>query len=259
MSGPKVLVLDIETAPLEALVWGLFDQNVALNQITKDRSLLSVAFKWLGESKVSYVGTGGQRDVRDDKRVAKAAWKAMDEADIIVTQNGKKFDEPILKGRFLIHGLGAPSPYKHIDTYQLAKKMGFPSNKLEYLTKTLAPQMAKSDHAKFPGMKLWTECLKGNKAAWKEMEAYNKRDVVGTEAVYLKLRPFGNGGVNFDLYRSSDAPTCHCGSTHFNKRGFAFTPTGKYQIYQCKECGAYTRDSSNLLSKEKRASLKKGM
>ncbi len=31
----KILVLDIETAPIVAHVWGLFDQNIGLNQIKR--------------------------------------------------------------------------------------------------------------------------------------------------------------------------------------------------------------------------------
>ena len=36
MTGPKILIVDIETAPIVAQVWGLFDQNVGLNQIAQD-------------------------------------------------------------------------------------------------------------------------------------------------------------------------------------------------------------------------------
>ena len=33
MSKPKVLVFDIETAPMLGYVWGLWENNVALNQV----------------------------------------------------------------------------------------------------------------------------------------------------------------------------------------------------------------------------------
>jgi hypothetical protein len=31
--GPKIATLDIETCPLESYTWGLWKQNVGLNQI----------------------------------------------------------------------------------------------------------------------------------------------------------------------------------------------------------------------------------
>ena len=42
----KILVLDIETAPILGYVWQLFDQSVALNQIYKDTHILSWSAKW---------------------------------------------------------------------------------------------------------------------------------------------------------------------------------------------------------------------
>ena len=50
--GPKILCFDIETLPLESYTWGLFDQNVGLNQIKTDWAALSIAAKWLGEDEV---------------------------------------------------------------------------------------------------------------------------------------------------------------------------------------------------------------
>ena len=37
-TSPKVLVYDIETAPILGHVWRLWDQNVGLNQIVSDYS-----------------------------------------------------------------------------------------------------------------------------------------------------------------------------------------------------------------------------
>jgi hypothetical protein len=68
-NGPKILTIDIETAPLEAWAWGLFDQNIALNQIKTEWSVLAYAAKWLDKKAVIYADTGGRgpRKVRDDK------------------------------------------------------------------------------------------------------------------------------------------------------------------------------------------------
>jgi hypothetical protein len=131
-----------------------------------------------------------------------------------------------------------PSPYQQIDTLKLAKKnFAFTSNKLEHLSKKLNPEgKKKSEHSKFPGFKLWQECLRGNKAAWKEMAAYNVQDVLSTEALFERLAPWGTP-VNFSTFYNGER-TCQCGSTEFNKDGFSYKAKGKFQTYECKHCGA---------------------
>ena len=110
------------------------------------------------------------KDILDDKAILKPLWKLLDEADIVITQNGKNFDSPKLNARFIMHGWAPPSPYKHLDTYQIVRQAAkFTSNKLEYLTEKLCTKYKKLEHAKYPGMVLWTECLAGNRAAWNEM------------------------------------------------------------------------------------------
>lgn len=253
----KVLVLDIETAPIEAYVWGLWDQNVGLNMIKKDRHMLSWAAKWLGSPEVLYKDQRGKTNIEDDKKLVKGLHALIDEADVLVTQNGKKFDIPIFSARCAIHGITPPSPFKHIDTCQLARKFGFTSNKLEYLSDKLCVKHKKLKHKQFAGFELWEQCLKGNFKAWREMEKYNKHDVLATEELYTKLAPWGTG-VNFNLFSDDTITRCNCGSTRLRNKGYVYTASGKYQTFRCESCGLYHKGSENLLSKEKRASLRKG-
>jgi hypothetical protein len=125
------------------------------------------------------------------------------------------------------------------------------------MTDKLCVKYKKSKHAKFSGFEMWKECLAGNIEAWKEMERYNKRDVLSLEELYTKLIPWDNS-VNFDLYHGTNSNRCKCGSLELMKNGFYYTSVGKYQRYRCKKCGAESRDRENLFSEEKRASLKIG-
>ena len=138
--GPRVLLLDIETAPVLGFVWGLFDQNIALNQIHTDWHIISWSAKWLNDpaSKVMYMDQSKAKNIEDDSKILKKMWNLLNEADIVVTQNGKKFDMKKLNARFILNNMGPPSPYRQIDTLVIAKKnFGFTSNKLEYMTKKL--------------------------------------------------------------------------------------------------------------------------
>jgi hypothetical protein len=123
------------------------------------------------------------------------------------------------------------------------------------MTDKLCVKYKKIKHDKFPGHELWTECLKGNLAAWKEMEKYNKYDVLALEELYHKLIPWDNA-INFNLYHDLEVNECKCGGTDFIKNGFYYTAMGKFQKHKCKGCGAETRDRNNLFSKEKKDSLK---
>lgn len=257
-NAPKVLIFDIETSPIEAYVWGLFDNNVALNQIKSDWYVLSWSAKWLGDppSKVMYMDNRNNKDLTDDKKVLEGIHKLLDEADIAISQNGVSFDTKKLNARFAINKMPPPSPYRQIDTLKIARKyFKFTSNKLEYLTDKLCTKYKKLKHAKYSGFSLWSECLKGNLKAWKEMEKYNKYDVLSLEELYTKLMSWDES-INFQVYRDETSNfNCVCGSSSFISNGFKYTNTGKYQRVRCVNCNKTYSKKQNLLSKEKRKGL----
>jgi len=254
---PKILVYDIETAPMLGYVWSLWDNDVALSQLHTDWYILSWSAKWLHEDKVMYQDQRNAKNIEDDSKLLEGIWKLLDEADIVVTQNGKKFDQKKLNARFVINGFDPPSSYRHIDTKQIASRhFGFTSNKLEYMTDKLCTKFKKSKHAKFSGFSLWKECLAGNKEAWNEMKEYNNYDVLSLEELYKKIIPWDNS-INFNVYNDNLTSVCTCGSVNFSKSGYHYTNTGKFQKYKCKDCGKEHKDRENLLSKEKRKSLRK--
>lgn len=256
--GPKILIFDIETAPILGHVWSIWEQNVGLNQIKSDWHLLSWAAKWLGAppNEVMYLDQRDAKNIEDDKVLLSGIWRLLDEADVVITQNGINFDVKKLNARFILNGFPPPSPFKHIDTKIIAsKRFGFTSNKLEYMTDKLCTKYKKLKHPKFEGFDLWKECLAGNPKAWAEMEKYNKHDVLSLEELYTKLAPW-DGYLDFNLYHDDTQTTCPCGCTKFEKRGFAYTASGKFQQYRCTKCGAWTRGKENLFTPEKRKALR---
>ena len=255
--GPRVLIIDIETSPLLVWSFGLHEQNIALNQVHKDWHLMAVAAKWLDEDKIFYMDQRDKKDGSDDKAICLAVWSLLDEADIVVGQNSKSFDIKKLNSRFAIHDISSPSSFKHQDTLCMARKhFGFTSNKLEYLTAQLNTKYKKLDHGEFPGMELWKQCLAGNQAAWKCMKTYNVHDVLSTEELYATLRKWDNT-IDFSVYREDNKIVCACGHAKFKKNGFFWSATGKFQRYKCEKCDRETRSKINLLSKEKKESLKR--
>lgn len=257
---PKVLIFDIETAPIIGHVWSLWENNVGLNQVVADWHVMSWSAKWLGDpsTNIMYMDQRGKKNIEDDTEILGVVWELLDEADVVITQNGKSFDQKKLNARFIIKKIKdrhPPSSFKHIDTKILASRhFAFTSNKLEYMTDKLCTKYKKLKHTKFPGHEMWTECLRDNIEAWKEMELYNKHDVLALEELYTILIPWDNT-VNFNLYHDDEENTCKCGGKAFIKNGFYYTQVGKFQKHKCKACGSETRSRANLFSKEKRDSL----
>lgn len=254
--GPKILFLDIETSPIISYTWGLWDQNVALNQVQSDWHILSWGAKWQGDTKVMYQDQSKAKVLENDKKLLEGIWKLLDEADIVVGQNSRRFDIKKLNARFIINGMQPPSSFKQIDTLELAKKhFAFTSNKLEYMADKINTKYKKLKHETFAGFELWKECLKGNQAAWKAMKRYNIYDVLSLEELYNKLIPW-DSTINFNLYTDGITEQCTCGGTHIQSKGYAFTPAGKFRRMKCLDCGKETRDKVNQFSKEKKKSLR---
>lgn len=255
---PKILTLDIETSPIESYTWGLWDQNVSVEQIKTEWSVLSYAAKWFGSDKIIYADTSGRgsSNIRKDKALLGQLWKLLDEADWVIAQNGNSFDVKKINSRLIMHGYGPYSPIRVIDTLSVVKRhFGFASNKLAWLTKHLTDH-PKDQHKEFPGFELWVQCMADNPKAWKWMKQYNIGDVIGTEKLYRRLRPWIAQHPNFGAYKVGEMISCpKCGSEEVTRQGSRITQQGAYQQYKCKSCGGWSRGKTMLLSAAKRKSL----
>ncbi len=258
--SPKILVFDIETAPITVYTWSLWDQNVGLNQIKHDWHLLAWAAKWLGDpaSKVMYMDNRRAKNIRDDKALIQGLIRLLEQADIVVTQNGDKFDCKKLNARAIINKLAPIRPYRSTDILKEGKKVfSFTSHKLAYVTSVLNTKYKKLDHKEYPGFDLWEAVLRGEKRAWEVMEKYTRYDVLSTEEAYMRVQGWIKT-QNLPAYDADSVMRCACGSKHIRRKGYAFTDKGKYQIYWCLDCGKWPRGTDNLLSKAKRGSLLRG-
>lgn len=240
-TSAKVLILDIETAPIRAYVWGIWQQNVGTHQIQSDWFCLTWAAKWLFEDKV-YSGKLKPKEVaeQDDKRIIQGIWALVNEADIVIAHNGAKFDMPKLNSRFIINELNPPLPYQIIDTLvHIRRQFGFTSNKLDYVNKLLNLERKKDTN-----FELWENCMKGNANALSEMEEYNIQDVRILEETYLAIRPWIKPHPNMGLFILDEtANRCpNCGSDKLTEQGKCYNTTANvYELMRCDNCGASSR------------------
>lgn len=235
----KILLLDIETAPNLVTVWGLWNQNVATNQIMDSGYVMCWSAKWVGKDEIMFSSI--HKDTPQDMLLK--IHGLLDEADAVVHYNGKKFDIPTLNKEFLLFDMTPPAPYKQIDLLHVARRQfKFPSNKLDYIAQAL--KLGKK--VKHIGHELWIRCMSQDEEAWKLMEEYNKHDVVLLEKVYSKLKPWIRGHANYSIYGEDHNVCPNCGGKHYHKRGIYYTNTRKYQRYKCLSCGTWFRSNKSI-------------
>jgi DNA-directed RNA polymerase subunit RPC12/RpoP len=241
----KTLLLDIELAPALVHAWGLRDQNIGINQVIAPGYMLCWAAKWYGAKEVQFSSRHAE-----PKRMLKRIHKLLDDADVVVSYNGKRFDLPHLNREFVLAGMTPPSPYKQVDLLNTARQQfRFASNKLDFL----AQQLGLGAKVKHSGHELWIGCMANDPKAWVEMERYNRHDVVLLERLYDRLRPWVKLHPNHGLYDEPGVQVCtNCGSTRLQRRGFARTQVQKYARYQCVDCGSWMRDAAGELPKADR-------
>jgi len=243
MSDPKILVWDIETNFNLLLTYDLFTNFIPYDRILEERYMISVAWKELGGKKIEAVSLLDDperftKDPHDDYHVVKTIYEVLSEADAIIHHFGDKFDVKMLNSRLIYHGFPPLPEIVQIDTYKIAtSKFKFNSNKLDYLGEYLGLGR------KIPvNRQLWVDCWHGTKRAVRDMVTYNKQDVKLLEQVYLKLAPFAPAKLNLNhFYGNDEDPVCPlCGGTHLQKRGNRLTRAGKWQRFQCQECGGWS-------------------
>lgn len=236
----RILLLDIETAPNVAYVWGLFKENIPIQRIVDSGYVLCWAAKWLGDDDVMFDSVHRSRP----KRMLQRIHRLLDEADAVVHYNGTRFDIPTLNKEFLLYKMTPPSAYKQIDLFQTAKsRFRFVSNKLDYI----AQQLGVGKKHGHEGFELWVKCMNKDAEAWKIMETYNKQDVQLLEQVYYLFRPWIRNHPNTALYVDGDGLLCPaCGGGHLQRRGFSHTSTGAYQRFRCGDCGHWSRSRKGV-------------
>lgn len=244
---PKILILDIETSQIKLKAWRPGQIYVGHDRVIEDWSVLSWSAKWLGspEDKIMYADTRNEKNPKNDKKIVKQIWNLLEEADIILTQNGKRFDIPKLQSRFEFYGLGEPSHFEHWDTYKIANKyLGELSHSLGFVTKKFCKKYKKSGHKKYPGVSLWDACEDGNKEAFQEMEDYNKIDVLSLEEWYTDhLRHWHKPNLN--IYHDTDTFYCACGSSSFHHLKPIPRVSKPLKQMRCKVCKAVYKVKEN--------------
>mgnify|MGYP003154178609 CR=1 FL=1 len=237
----KALILDIETVPHTAKVWGLWNETIPLARLLEAGEVICFAAKWLDDPHSKTMFFSNHHDGHEV--MVQAAWDLVNEADAVIHYNGKNFDMKHLHREFLLAGLTPPAPHRDIDLLQVARAtFKFASNRLDHVAQELGVG-AKVKHA---GYEVWEGCIADDPKSWAEMKKYNIGDIKVTEGVYHAIKPWIRTHPHVGSY-TGDLHSCRvCGSKDLQRRGFARTSVSVFQRYRCKDCGAWSRAAHRM-------------
>lgn len=246
---PKILLFDIETSHILARIWDTGDQYIRPNQITASEFIICWSAKWLFGNKAfaEYV-TPKEALARDDQRIVVKLHKLLSEADIVITQNGDKFDIRKIQWKFLKYNLPPNNKYHSIDTLKKSRQLFDPiSHGLDNVAQDLGFG-SKSETSEQD----WFDAEAGSKKALEKLSKYCTNDIFLLEDWYLLFRGWMKTHPNLakyvDMYREirDDEEICpRCLNTlHkgiFNKK-WRSSATGKlHSAGACTHCGTQLR------------------
>lgn len=244
---PKIVLFDLEIIPnlQQALrVWPGLSAYPGLTLKATITSIVCAGWKVYGKrQKVDCINAwdfkNWNKDVNDDKEVVKAIREVLEDADAVVSHNGKRFDMKYLQTRLLWHKLAPLPKIPHIDTCQLMKSNAYAFNNRLNTVGELLVDERKLGHE---GWELWVKTHNKDLKAMAKMEKYCKQDVNLLEKVFKPLRPFAKNIPNYSLRSMGTKPICpSCGSTRLRNKGYYHTKTKAYPKYTCKDCLSYFR------------------
>lgn len=255
----NVLYWDLESSLMGTLTFGIWNQNISGNRITKHSHLLSNSWAFNDEPPQGVRLSPEDVEGSNDLMVVVDSIKAIEKADLLVSFNGKRFDVPLLKTRALLHGLPPIKFPPHLDLMQEAKKnFRFPSNSMQNISLYLG------EHGKLAtsGRNLWERCYHHENhtdcdEALSQMLEYGLQDIDATRDLHKRLQGWFKSPVNIGLItkeingvntKDNHELLCpHCSSKDVDKIGSkAYTNSSAFEIYRCGNSTCRGLSKSNV-------------
>lgn len=248
---PKILYLDLESAPSVVVAFNRFKVNVSQEAVLREGGwLISYAYKWQGDTEVQgNVLAPDEALNADDSGLCLELWELVEQADAVVYHNGLNFDLPLLKARMMVNGLPPIRKVKSIDTLQIMKEFKLNSNKLN----SLGVQLGLGKKLDHEGLNLWVRCMEGDSEALQHMLAYNKVDIELLEELYNSVKMYSTRHPNLAV-NLGDKLRCNiCCSDKVKPTGNTVsTNLSVFTEYVCEECQARFKDRQSTTTKEER-------
>lgn len=237
MTDLKIGFWDTEWSPALTYTWSNRPKYIPNEMHLEDARMLCYGIRFNGKKSVKVVDErGGQvemlKELRDD----------LDKVDMLVSYNGQSFDTPKTNALFMRHGIAPPSPYREIDLYrQIRRVASFYSHKLDFVSERILDQKK----VETGGFQLWIDVMSGDEKAWRKFHRYQRQDVNLLVDLFERVKPW----LKLPHPVEEGEGRCrNCGSFDLQKRGFTPTLSGRYQRYQCQDCGKWQRSNERSSS-----------
>ena len=262
----KILFLDIETLPTIGVFYSRQNPWVSPKQIIQHGMIASFQYAYndgavinMNAWDMGLVPDKGMLQPKHVQSLVKFMRDIVDDADIVVGHNGKRFDIAKLYGFLVKHDFAPMRQPDIYDTLTAARRIGkFEANSLDDLahyfgiTRKLAGGMSYDRGI---------QALCGDEATWREIIDYGDNDVHMLRELYLKIRPhsIGNLHPNMNHYFADLKTRCVvCGSTNIKYLpDYKRTPVQAYNMARCDTCGHLMQERTTAVSKEKKEAFLK--
>ena len=240
---PRIIIADIETLPdlPEALkVWTQLSNFPGRTFKATINSIACFGYRVAGTNESRVISAwdykGWDSDVNDDRQLVRDAARILKTADIVVTQNGDRFDIPFIQTRLMKNKLSRLPEIFSVDTKKEAKRqMSAFSNSLNYL----AEQFTDVRKMENEGWPLWIKVHGRDQEAMKTMAIYCAQDLVATEALFDVLRLGIKKFPNMNQFFLEEDRCTNCGNQTLRKAGTRTLKERFVQRLQCITCGSW--------------------
>lgn len=238
MTDAKMLALDIETAPHLGYFFDTFKPVIGFQQVIEPGRMIAFSAQKYGEKKVRFHSEyhDGREAMLDELD------NLLQDTDIVVHYNGKRFDMPYIRGEFIAEHRTPPPPPLQIDLFQAVRANSrWASRKLDYVAQRLLEDR-KVEHT---GFQMWLDCLRGDedtkRKGWALMKRYAIKDTRLLFPLFEELRPW----LKMPHPITDNPNACHqCGSTDLQRRGVRKTAYSEYPRFRCNSCGTWLRGTT---------------
>ncbi len=237
-SGAKILVIDMARLCGLARVWDQKTNFVPATNFVRLPSTLCFASKWYGSKTVEFHAAWDDYDA-----MVRRSWELYDQANLVVTYNGRRFDNAHFRGDWLQAGLAPPSPWKDVDLYQ-SNRFGFTSRSLNHLCDILGLDVKSGKYS----MDMAEACIEGDVKAQATMRRYNVGDVKITEQAYDRLRGYLPSHPHIGEIVEDERRCNQCGSVNLERNGVTRAIVIDYVLYRCGDCGANVKGTRHSRS-----------
>lgn len=229
----RILTIDIERVPGLARIFDPKTNFVPWSKWEESPRNICFAARWYGEKAPIF-----EAEWIDPDSMIERSWELYDEADAVVTYNGKRFDNKHLKATWFEAGFPVPRPWKDIDLLPVARQFGYISSSLDYVTRRLG-RPGKVIHY---DMDMAFAAVNGDEKAQKKLRKYNIGDIELTEWLYDRFRGWIPNHPFLGAPAGDERVCNQCGSEKLKLQPTRYRAVVvDYALYRCQSCGGNVR------------------